>query len=463
MDLTQARKIHMIGIGGAGMCGLAEMLADKGYRVSGSDAAAGSVTAHLQERGLEIYHGHLAEQLADDVDMVVISSAIPADNQELQAARERGLMVIKRGTLLAQLFNQTKGIAVAGAHGKTTTTAMLYQILITAGLDPSFIVGGQLQDGDLNMHTGGGEYFVTEADESDASFLELYPLVSVVTNIENDHMDFYKNRENISQAFLQFINQTRPQGRAVLYGNDSSIKAMRADIKAPACFYGDDNACDYYMSDWQVYAGGSRFRVHHADMCLGELILPVPGRHNALNALAAAAAALFLDIDFAYIQKALRSFHGAKRRFQLKGSLAGVTVVDDYAHHPSEIQATLRAARETYTGRVIVIFQPHRYTRTQQLYQEFGQAFTDADEVIITGIYAASEQPIAGISGKTIADQVALSGKSVFYQEKPEEALLLLEQLVQPGDLVITMGAGDIWKIGNELLERLPALPRKKL
>ena len=203
--------------------------------------------------------------------------------------------------------------------------------------------------------------------------------------------------------------------------------------------------------------------VHHADMCLGELILPVPGRHNTLNALAAAAAALFLDIDFAYIQKALRSFHGAKRRFQLKGSLAGVTVVDDYAHHPSEIQATLRAARETYTGRVIVIFQPHRYTRTQQLYQEFGQAFTDADEVIITGIYAASEQPIAGISGKTIADQVALSGKSVFYQEKPEEALLLLEQLVQPGDLVITMGAGDIWKIGNELLECLPALPRKKL
>ncbi len=458
MTFTPGRWIHMVGIAGAGMSGIARVLSEQGYRLSGSDLQSNDTTRRLEEIGVEVFKGHSSSNLKEGVDLLVASSAIPQDNIEMSVAREKKIPILKRGQMLAHLANAKKAVAVAGAHGKTTTTAMLYMILANCGVEPSFIVGGEMQGSDLNAGLGKGEYFVVEADESDASFLELRPYIALITNVEDDHLDYYKSEDNIRVAFRQFIEQLRPEGFAMLYAGDAFNRSLMKDssLNRRLLYYGEDPSNDYYYLDWESNGLGSGFDAYKRDIgCLGRFELAVPGKHNTLNALAAIACAYELGLDVELIKSALKGFRGARRRFQLQGEKSKVLVVDDYAHHPTEIRATINAARNFHPGRVVVLFQPHRYSRTQLLGRQLGEALADADLAIITEIYSAGETPIPGVSGDTICQAARNRGGNTVYIPGSDEVIPYLLQVCREDDLLITMGAGNVWEYGLHLLELL--------
>lgn len=456
MTVAHEQWIHMVGIGGAGMSGIARVLAEQGCKVSGSDLQESSITHALADVGVKIYLGHASSNLEEGVELLVISSAIPSDNPELLAAKERGIPVLKRGEMLARLVNGKKGIAIAGAHGKTTTTSMIYTILSQSQLDPTFIVGGELQGNGISAQLGQSEYAVVEADESDASFLELKPYVAVVTNIEDDHLDYYRSLDNIRKAFKKYIEGVQSDGFAIVYGEDESIRAICKGIGTPIITYGQDDECDYHIRDWKPEGIGSRFHIYHDQQLLGEIELSVPGIHNALNAVAAIATALEIGLDFTTVKNAIKTFNGAKRRFQKIGRKHSVLLVDDYAHHPTEIQATVAAAKCFHPeGRLVVVFQPHRYTRTQLLGPQLGYALKGSDQVVVTDVYPAGEKTIPGISGIIVHEAAKQAGVDSVYIPSIAEAESWLLDFIKENDLIITMGAGDIWKLGPSLLEKL--------
>ncbi len=456
MTTTSQQWIHMVGIAGAGMSGIATVLVDQGFKVSGSDLQNGSSTKKLKELGIEVFNGHSSSNLKEGVDLLVISSAIPQDNVELELARKREIPVLKRGQMLANLINIKKGIAIAGAHGKTTTTSMIYTVLSNCGLDPSFIVGGELQDSQLNARTGESDLFIAEADESDASFLDIKPYIAVVTNIEDDHLDYYKSFDNIKNAFKQFVDGVSPEGFALLCGEDNCNQAIRNQTQGKVILYGEDSSNDYCLKNWQSTGLGSVFAVFRKNEYLGDIELSVPGKHNALNALAAVALGLEMALDFKEIKEAIKRFSGTKRRFEILGKRGRITVVDDYAHHPTEIAATINAAKYYHDGRILVIFQPHRYSRTKIMGRELGKALAEADSLVVTEVYAAGEKNIPGISGKLVFEAAKNANVNTEYIPVIDDIAEYLIENVQENDLIITMGAGDIWKLGSVILERLP-------
>lgn len=454
--LTRGERIHFIGIGGAGMSAIAKVYLAMGYAVSGSDVHTSTLTQKLQAMGAVVYAAHKAENV-HGAQSVVISSAIPADNVELLAAKAQGIPVCHRADMIAALMRRRRGIAVAGAHGKTTTTAMISLILEKAGLDPTVIIGGELNDIGGNAKLGRGEYVVAEADESDASFLRLSPYIGVVTNIEDDHMDFYKSMDNIVAAFRQFLLRLASQhGSAVVCYDNPYVRQIAPGLPVPVISYALENPADYTARDICGQGAEIRYNLFYRDNFCHRMMLHVPGRHNVANSLAAAAACHAIGVTWEQIAIGLAAFKGAQRRFQTKGRIHDIWVVDDYAHHPTEIKATLRAARETAPTRLICVFQPHRYTRTKLLQREFADAFASADMLILTDIYSAGEQPIAGVSGELLKQEIERYGKPpVVYIKDKVDIVPYLLTLLKPGDLVMTMGAGDIYTIGERLVTKL--------
>ena len=448
--------MHFIGIGGAGMSALARILIDKGYEISGSDMKNSPVVEQLRQKGARIFMGHSAPNLGG-AEAIVVSSAISETNPEIVAAGEKGLKRFHRSDINAALLNAAKGIAVAGAHGKTTTTSMTGVVLDYAGLKPTIIIGGEVDYLGGNARLGEGEYLVSEADESDGSFLKLRPHIAIVTNIEDDHMDYYGTMENIRRAFREFMENTdRETGRVVACFDNENIRNIAASLDRQVISYAIDHEADYQAVDIEPQGTGISFAVKYRGNILGRIVLNIPGRHNVLNALAATATALLCGAGFEQIAEAFSVFHGAKRRFETKGRRNGVWVVDDYAHHPTEIASTLAAARQTSAKRIICAFQPHRYTRTQLLQREFGGAFGGADILVLTDIYPAGEAPIDGVDGHLIEKAVAeASGRQAVYIAERSDIAGYLKGIVREGDLVITMGAGDIFRTGAELLSQL--------
>ncbi len=454
--LANLHNIHFIGIGGAGMSAIAYVLLKRGYDVSGSDMNASHMSAHLAEEGAMVYLGHAACQV-DDAEAVVISTAIHPNNPELVAAKERNLPVLHRSDVLAAIMNAADGVAVAGAHGKTTTSAMISCIAAESGIDPTVIIGGEVSSLGGNARNGEGRFVVAEADESDGSFLKLYPYLAVVTNIEDDHLDHYGTEENIYQAFKQFVGNLKEGGKAILCFDNPKVRRLAGETDKTVITYGvDGEGADYVAKDISYGVNGTSYKLYYKDEFVTEVQLIVPGRHNVLNSMGAFAAAKEMGIDTEAILASLKKFGGAKRRFETKGKVNGVWVVDDYAHHPTEIGVTLKAARQTQPKRLLCVFQPHRYTRTKLLFDEFCQCFKDCDELIITDIYAASEEPIAGVSSLHLTEGIkAATGQQVQYIGKLTKAEEYLESMVQTGDLVMTIGAGDVFKIGEELVREL--------
>lgn len=454
--MAPGQWVHMIGIAGAGMSGIARVLCEQGIKVTGSDLQSNQVTEALEAMGIEVYQGHSPVHIREGVDLVVISSAIPMENSELQRAREKRLPILKRGQMLARIMNNLQGIAVAGAHGKTTTTSMLYSVLEEAGVSPTLIVGGEFQDSQPGAKLGSGEYAVVEADESDASFLELHPHIAVITNIEDDHLDYYHSLDNIQKAFKMFLQGVKAGGFAVVYGEDPYIRSISGELNTPMVTFGEREENDYAIRNWTPREGGAHFSALYRGTVLGEVDLAVPGKHNALNALAAIAVSQEMGLGMEAVCRALFEFKGAKRRFQLMGEGPGVRVVDDYAHHPTEIKATIQAARTYLPGaRLVVVFQPHRYTRTQLLGKQLGEALAAADLVIVTDIYSAGEKSIAGVSAESVhlAIQEA-GGRSTYLPSFSSVEGFLIDNRGEK-DLVVTMGAGDVWRVGVNLLHRL--------
>ncbi|HLT57525.1 MAG TPA: UDP-N-acetylmuramate--L-alanine ligase [Limnochordales bacterium] len=451
------RKMHFIGIGGAGMSGLAQILLAQGVAVSGSDLSASAATRRLRALGARVYIGHRASHVHQEApDTVVISSAVPPGNPELVAARERRIPVVTRGELLARLMEERVGIAVAGTHGKTTTTSMIALSLERAGLDPTIAIGGELHDIGSNAKLGHGPYFVAEADESDRSFLHLRPRIAVVTNIEADHLENYGSTADIVQAFRQFVGQVPADGLVVL-GIDNAHAAGLAPLPCRHVTYALERPADYTVRDVRLAGMGSRSVVLERGTPLGELELRVPGLHNIANALAAVAVGRHLGIEFPALARALAGFRGAKRRFEILGEERGILVIDDYAHHPTEIRATLAAARPLYR-RVVAVFQPHRYTRTQYFWRELAESFGDADCLVLTDIYAALEQPIPGVTIERMYAAARAAGGDKVHLVRDKEAIPgYLLALTRPGDVVITLGAGDVRRVGEQFLALLRA------
>ena len=455
-DLKGIHSIHFVGIGGAGMSPLAKILLLLGYQVSGSDHGSSPIIEELVRLGARIRtDGQHAENVRG-ADAIVVSTAIPYDNPEVIAAWDLRIPKLHRSDINAALVNEYDGIAVAGSHGKTTTTSMIGVTLDRAGVSPTIIVGGEVPDLGTNAKLGEGRYLVSEADESDGSFLKLRPHIAVVTNVEDDHMDHYGTMEKIIEAFRTFIDQTDEDGTAVLCFENEILRKIAAETKRRVVSYAVDAEADYRAADIETQGPVISFTVFERGTEMGRVSLHIPGRHNVLNALACIAVARLAGVDFVRIQGALAEFHGAKRRFQTKGKERGVWVVDDYAHHPTEIAVTLAAARQTNPGRLICVFQPHRYSRTQLLRTEFGGCFRAADLLLLTDVYAAGEAPIPGISGETLMEEVAeQTGQNAVYLPDRTDLERYLAQHVRAGDLVITMGAGNILEVGEALVERL--------
>jgi UDP-N-acetylmuramate--alanine ligase len=458
--LEQAKRIHFIGIGGIGMSGIAELLVNLGYEVSGSDMQRTDITDRLESLGARITQGHDARNVID-AEVVVYSSAVRSTNPEMTAARQRGLALVPRAELLAELMRLRQGIAVAGAHGKTTTTSMIALVLDMAGLDPTVVIGGRVSSFGSNAKLGRGKYLVAEADESDRSFLKLSPRFAVMTNVDREHLEAYQDFDDLKAAFVQFANGVPANGAVIMCADDAHLRDMRADIKRHVVSYGLGESADVTALDVQLKGFGSvctvRARKPGGRMVeLGQLQLAIPGRHNVLNALAAVAMSRELGIAWSDIARALGGFHGAERRFQRRGESHGVAVVEDYGHHPTEIAAVVAAAKPIATGRLIVAFQPHRFTRTQFLLSEFGRAFTGADILLLTDIYAAGEDPIAGVTLDTLAKTVGdgFHGELRIVPslaDVPRE----LAALAKPGDLIVLLGAGSIGSIAGAVLSAL--------
>ena len=446
------QRIHLVGIGGSGMSGIAEVLLSSGYAVSGSDARLSSVTERLQNLGAKIYEGHRAEQVRG-AHVVVMSSAVRPDNVEIVEAHRQKIPVIPRAEMLAELMRLKYGIAVAGAHGKTTTTSMTAAVLATAGLDPTFVVGGRVNHAGSNARVGQGEYMVVEADESDRSFLLLAPVVAVVTTIDREHLDQYSSLEEIQETFLQFVNRVPFYGAVILCMDEPNVQAILPRVKRPVITYGTSGQADLVISNVSLNGLSSDFRLTYRGEDLGQFHLPSPpGIHNVRNAAAAVAVGLYLNIPAELIRQGLAKFGGVGRRFEVKGTFAGVTLIDDYGHHPAEIRATLAAARGCNYKRLLVLFQPHRYTRTQHLWEEFGRAFNDADILLVTDIYAAGESPIEGITGEKLAEAILMAGhKNVVYSPTIQVAVDFLLREARPGDAVMTIGAGGVYRALDEL------------
>ena len=454
--LKKVQRIHLVGIGGAGMCGIAEVLANLGYRVSGSDLRASENTRRLESLGIKVYIGHHPSQV-EGADVVVRSSAVTPDNVELRAARERLIPVIPRAEMLAELMRMKYGIAVAGTHGKTTTTSMVASIMAHAGLDPTIVIGGRLNSLGSNARLGKGDFLVAEADESDGSFLKLSPTIAVVTSIDEEHLDFYRDLDHIKDTFMQFVNKVPFYGSVILCLDQANIQEILPAVEKRFVTYGFHSQSDFTARGIRLDGLHSSFEVFRQNRPLGRICLQVPGLHNVLNSLAAVAVGMELELEFSTIQEALRDFSGVARRFEVRGVLPGdIMLVDDYGHHPAEILATLKAAKDAFDRRVVVIFQPHRYTRTQYLLSEFYRVFHQADVLIVTEIYPAGEDPIPGISGSLIAQGVRERGhREAHFAAKKEEVCDLAMQLMEEHDLVLTLGAGDIWRVGEELARRL--------
>lgn len=454
--------LHFIGIGGSGMSGLAELLHKMGYRVSGSDCTESENTVYLRNLGLEVFIGQSLEHI-HSADVVVYSTAIPADNPEMLAARTLTIPLIHRAELLAELMRPKHGIAIAGAHGKTTTTSMVATILAEAGFDPTVVIGGRLSSLGSNACLGQGDFLVAEADESDGSFLKLRPSLAIVTTLEAEHLDYYLNLENIKITFLDFLNQLPFYGAAVLCLDEEHIRDLLPHLKRRYISYGLLGQPDLSATAIQAQGLSSSFEVQWMGKLIGRLSLGVPGIHNISNALAAIAIALELDIPFSQIKEALAGFRGADRRFQITAQVNSIYLVDDYGHHPTEIKATLAAAKGVLAGdgkseeaRLIVIFQPHRYTRTRDFLNQFITCFAQADVLMITDIYTAGEQPIEGIHSSVMAEGVKQSGhRDVQYIKEMGEILSVVMEIVRPGDMVLTLGAGNIWKVNRQLADLL--------
>ena len=449
------RRVHFVGIGGSGMSGIAEVLLNLGYRVSGSDLVESDTTLRLQRLGAEVVMGHRSENLRN-ADVVVISSAVRKDNPEVIAAHERIIPVIPRAEMLAELMRMKYGVAIAGTHGKTTTTSMIATVLAHGGLDPTAVIGGKLNSFGSNAKLGQGELLVAEADESDGSFLKLSPTIAVVTNIDPEHLDHYRNLEEIQKAFLEFINKVPFYGLAILCLDQENVQALIPQVQKRYVTYGLSSQANFRAADISYHGLTTSFRVFANERELGQISIQMPGLHSVYNALAAIATASELDVNFEVVRQALGSFSGVQRRFQIKGEWDGVMVVDDYGHHPTEIKATLSAAKNGWGRRTVVVFQPHRYSRTRDLFKEFLTAFNQADVLFLTGIYPAGEDPIPGVDVQGLYEGIKGHGHKDVTLVLDKSAILdrLLPRL-KPGDMVFTLGAGDVWKTGEALIKKL--------
>ena len=446
--------IHFVGIGGIGMSGIAELLLNLGYTVSGSDLKSSDITERLRSLGGVIHEGHAAERI-QGADVVVVSSAVRPDNPEVQAAQRASIPVIPRAEMLAELMRLKYSIAVAGAHGKTTTTSIVAAVLASGGLDPTVVIGGKLIGVGTNAVLGRGDFIVAEADESDGSFLRYSPAIAVVTNIDREHLDFYPDLAAIQRVFLEFIDRIPFYGLAVLCLDNEPIQDLIPRIKKRYTTYGTNPQADFQIRNAVVEGRRTRFSVFRRRRKLGRFTLNLPGIHNVYNATASIVVATELDIPIARIQAALERLSGVQRRLEVRGEMGGVTVVDDYGHHPTEIKMTLQAVRECWPEhRVVVVFQPHRYTRTRALLDEFARAFYQSDVLVVLPIYAASEEPIAGITGQALTERIKAHGhKQVLFAEGMTAAVSQVKSLLMPGDFLLTLGAGDVWKVGAELLK----------
>ena len=465
---AKIQRIHFVGIGGIGMSGIAEVLLNLGYKVSGSDLKKSAVTARLMSLGASITEGHRAENVVG-AEVVIISSAVHRDNPEVISAHEHHIPVIQRAEMLAELMRLKYGIAIAGMHGKTTTTSMVASVLAAAELDPTVVVGGRVDAMGSNARLGKSQYLVAEADESDRSFLKLSPILAVVTNIDREHMDCYRDMEDVERTFLQFMDSVPFYGMVVACNDNDDLRRLLTGARRRTVTYGMREDSDFCISNLQCgrtteSAALSRFRVTYRGTDLGEFQLRVPGAHNVSNATAAIAVGVGLDIPVEKIRQGLAQFNGVDRRFQLIGHADGVTVIDDYGHHPTEIRATLAAALQCGFAKVHVIFQPHRYTRTQLLLNEFALAFRDADSVLVLDIYPASEAPISGITGEMLANRITEDGgQEALYVSSFAEASELASRAAKPGDMILTLGAGSIWQLGPQLLEALESRAAKSV
>ncbi|HEY7098817.1 MAG TPA: UDP-N-acetylmuramate--L-alanine ligase [Terriglobales bacterium] len=458
---AKIQRVHFVGIGGIGMSGIAEVLLNLGYKVSGSDLKTSSVTQRLAGLGATIFEGHQPGNVSGS-DVVVVSSAIAMENAELTEARELHIPVIQRAEMLAELMRLKYGIAIAGMHGKTTTTSMVAAVLAGGGLDPTVVVGGRVDAMGSNARLGKSQYLVAEADESDRSFLKLSPILAVVTNIDREHMDCYRNMRDVKRVFLDFMDRVPFYGMVVVCHDDAQLRHLIPQVRRRTVSYGVRKGSDFQIN--RVRSGkltsvegfATSFAVRYKGDDLGEFSLHVPGAHNILNATAAIAVGIGLDIHPDQIRAALESFRGVDRRFQLRGRVGGISVIDDYGHHPTEIRATLAAARQCGYSKIHVIFQPHRYTRTRDLMDEFATAFEDADTLSVLDIYPASEEPIEGITGEVLARHVPEHSKiSVRYCSSFAEAVRVATDQAVDGDMILTLGAGSVHQVGPLILEEL--------
>jgi UDP-N-acetylmuramate--alanine ligase len=457
---AKIQRVHFVGIGGIGMSGIAEVLLNLGYKVSGSDLKSSAITERLAFLGAQIFEGHRAENVSAEV--VVTSSAISSDNPEVEQARVLHIPVIPRAEMLAELMRLKYGIAIAGMHGKTTTTSMVAAVLAAGGLDPTVVVVGRVDAMGSNARLGKSHYLVAEADESDRSFLKLSPILAVVTNLDREHLDCYRNLRNVKRAFLDFMDRVPFYGMVVVCSDDRHLRQLLPQVRRRTVSYGTRRGSDFHIQLLERVAipqsnqPMSRFRITYKGRDLGEFQLHVPGVHNILNATAAIAVGFGLDINVEQIRSALESFRGVDRRFQLRGKAAGVSVIDDYGHHPTEIRATLRAARQCGYRRIHVVFQPHRYTRTRDLFEEFGTAFDDADTLLVLEIYPAGEKPIEGVTGETLARHIQQKGKcEVRYVASFQEAANGAVAQAGENDMILTLGAGSVSQVGPMILETL--------
>ncbi|MBI5183602.1 MAG: UDP-N-acetylmuramate--L-alanine ligase [Nitrospinae bacterium] len=452
----KTRHVHFVGIGGVGMSGIAEVLINSGYKVSGSDLHDSKGIRHLCDIGAEVFIGHSPSNI-NGSEVVVVSSAVRSDNVEIISAKERSIPVIPRGEMLSELMRLKYGIAVAGSHGKTTTTSMIATVLAGGGLDPTMVIGGRLNSLGSGARLGQGNFLVAEADESDGSFLSLSPTIAVVTTIDREHLDYYRDIKNIKKAFIKFINRIPFYGVAVLCIDQEHIQNIIPEVEKRYITYGLSPEADYTAKDILFSGLHTTLSVYWKGRDLGKIGINMPGIHNVSNLLAAIVVGQELDIDFSTISNSLEGFSGIERRFHIKGEERGIIVMDDYGHHPAEIRVTLRAAKGVWKDkRIIVVFQPHRYTRVKSLLKDFFKAFHDADSLIVTSIYSAGERPIQGVDGHLLCNGIKKQGhRDVVFIEEKEEIVRHLLDRVKSGDVVMTLGAGDIWKVGVNLLRGL--------
>ena len=453
-DCKRVRRLHMVGIGGAGMSGIAEVLHENGFVVTGSDMGEGSVIDYLKHLGIRVDSKHEAKNV-EDADLVVYSSAIPYDNPELVEARARRIPVIRRAEMLGELMRMKYTLAIAGTHGKTTTTSIVGEIWEEAGLDPTIIVGGVVKGKGSGAKVGKGDYLIAESDEFDRSFLSMMPSSAIVTNIDADHLDTYENIDEIKEAFVQFVNKIPFYGQAILCIDDPNVQQIYSKVRKPVITYGFSRQAKYHIDNLRFEKGYPHFEIFNDGKSLGEFQLQIPGRHNVLNATAAVALAMEEGIDVEVARRAVAAFEGVQRRFEFLGEKNDVLVFDDYAHHPTEATATLQGFRDAFPDRrVIVAFQPHLFSRTRDQHDAFGSAFANCDVLLCTDIYPARERPIEGVTGALVSESaLAFGHRNARFVGDQMNLLPILKEELKPGDVVVLMGAGNIWKLGQKILE----------